>query len=313
MVHYQGGISGVSGMCDNFLVLWLGDKRGYFSDWLTQQWVRATGRTVNLIDETWLDGPLGNTRLIGKDVFAKYAEDHDLEVVQDGVRGLIPDFQELRIDDTGVVASTVRRFYERTSEYELDAWSEWCGLFRPLGWALAILFSRRLQQLNVPLSPLDSSKGITSSVLQLRDPGSGHVVQTAWVRELLATGNVLYAGCYSICRVPGYPNPCVKVVFPLPNGNAIVMMKPETHADGSLSVTSAGETFGDPGFYFVVQGEDGVARARYVRSLKETIHVYPSESDIVRADHILWLWGIQFLRLHYRMHVTANAQVPTVF
>jgi hypothetical protein len=92
-------------------------------------------------------------------------------------------------------------------------------------------------------------------------------------------------------------------VFPLPNGNAIVVMKPEAHPDGSFSVTSAGGGFGDPGFYFVVHAEAGVAWARYVQSMQETIHVYPDEHAAVRADHTLRIWGIQFLRLHYRMRV----------
>jgi hypothetical protein len=191
------------------------------------------------------------------------------------------------------------------------AWSEWRGIFRPFGGALAALFSRRLQQLNVPLSALDSSRGMTSIVVQMRDPASGELKQTAGVRELQATGNVLYAGSYSVCRVPGYPEPCVKVVFPLPHGNAIVVMRPEIHPDGSFSVTSSGSAFGDPGFYFVVHGESGAAKARYVRSLKETIHVYPGERDSARADHVLWLWGFEFLRLHYRMRLTAEALIAT--
>jgi hypothetical protein len=78
-------------------------------------------------------------------------------------------------------------------------------------------------------------------------------------------------------------------------------MKPEAHADGSLSVASAGVTFGDPGFYFVVHEGSGMIWARYVRSLKEEIHVYDAESGTVRADHTLWMWGMTFLRLHYRM------------
>jgi len=45
----------------------------------------------------------------------------------------------------------------------------------------------------------------------------------------------------------------------LPNGNAIVIMKPESHPDGSFSLTSTGEGFGDPGFYFVVHARDGMA------------------------------------------------------
>ena len=35
--------------------------------------------------------------------------------------------------------------------------------------------------------------------------------------------------------------------------------------------------------------------------MKEEIRVFAAEEDTVRADHFLWLWGIPFLRLHYRM------------
>lgn len=270
--------------------------------------MQLTGRRLILKEHVWLDGPIGNTRQIGKDFFTDYARQNNLQVQQSGVRGLVEDLTSLSGSsaDFSLVAIPVRQFYERTSEYALDAWSEWHGLFRPFGRALAILFSRRLQQLNIPLSPLDSAKGMTSNVIQMRDPLTGKLIQTAWVRELNATCNVLYAGSYSICTTPGHSSPCIKVAFPLPNGNAIVMMKPKVHDDGSFSVTSAGNAFGDPGFYFVVHGEDGVVWARYLRSMKETIHVYPAESGTARADHILWLWGKEFLRLHYRMRLQQN-------
>src|SRR5260370_39461796 len=104
-----------------------------------------------------------------------------MELVRDeGPRGLVQDFSELEgsSHELDSVGNGVKQFYERTSEYELDAWSEWCGLFRPFGQALAVLFSRRLQQLNVPLSSLDTSRGITSEVIQLRDPRSRRIVQT---------------------------------------------------------------------------------------------------------------------------------------
>jgi len=288
-------------VCDNPSVIWLGEKRGYLSDWLTQRWVCITGQNISLAEHPWLDGPTGSPRLIGKEFFDKYAEEHELSAERGRPRGLIQNFEDLCLDHATPVAGGVRDFYERTSEYELDAWSEWCGPFRFFGWLLATIFSRRLQQLNVPLSPLDSSQGITSAVVQLRDRNSGRVEQTAWIRELIATKNVLYAGSYSLCRVPGYSKPCVKVVFPLPNGNGIVLMKPLVHADATFTVASIGEKFGDPGFYFVVHAGNGTARARYVASLRETIHVYPSTEGAVRADHSLSLWGIRFLRLHYRM------------
>jgi hypothetical protein len=284
-------------------VIWLGDKRGDLSDWLTQRWVCATGRRVSLAGQPWLDGPAGGTRQIGSSFFETYSSENKLETVRDGVRGLIPDFKLLEEGNgrLAAVAPQVKAFYEQTSRFGLDFWSEWHGLFAPLGRALSVLFSKRLQQLNVPLSPLDSAQGMSSSVIQMRDPESGRIVQTSWVRELHATKNVLYAGSYSICRVPGHPSPCVKVVFPLPNGNAIVLMKAEASADGALSLKSAGHQFGDPGFYFVVHDGAGMTRARYVKNMKEEIRVYAAESGTVRADHTLWFWGIEFLRLRYRM------------
>lgn len=95
----------------------------------------------------------------------------------------------------------------------------------------------------------------------------------------------------------------MRVVFPLPNGNAIVVMHPVAHDDGSFSIVSAGNGFGDPGFYFTVHGRAGV-RARYLRALRESIRVWPAEDGGVRADHVLTLWGATFLRLHYRLRRT---------
>jgi hypothetical protein len=207
--------------------------------------------------------------------------------------------------DTRLVHPAVRRFYERTSEFELEAWSEWCGAFRPFGRLLALLFSRRLQQLNVPLSALESSRGTTSEVIQLVEPRSGTVRYTGWLRILRATGNVLYAGSYSVSRIPRLDRPCVKVLFPLPNGNAQVFLRPSVEAGGALTVLSSGGGFGEPGFYFTVH-RSGVVWARYVRTMRESIRVYPDGPEDVRADHVMWICGATFLRLHYRLRRRAS-------
>jgi hypothetical protein len=245
---------------------------------------------------------VGKVGGIGKDFFDHLATESDLRIRRDDDQGLLADFAALRSSSFQPTAihPAVVRFYERTSQYDLDAWSEWCGAFRPFGWLLATLFSRRLQQLNVPLSSLDTSRGVTSEIVQLIEPNTGQVHLTAWVRELIGTRNVLYAGSYSICTVPGYAGPCIRVAFPLPNGNALVIMRPEAHPDGSLSVTSSGSKFGDPGFYFTIHTDGGVV-ARYVAALRESIRVYAAEDDLVRADHVLTFWGMQFLQLHYRL------------
>ena len=232
-------------------MLWLGGRRGYLTDWVTQRWVQLTERRVYVAGaERWLAGAVGSAHQIGRDYFARLAEHEGLEVRRSTDAGLLADLRELAGPEfePASVHPDVAAFYTQTAAYDLDAWGEWCGVFRPFGRLLALLFSRRLQQLNVPLSALDTSRGITSEVFQLVEPRSGEVRYTVWFRTLVATGHVLYAGSYSVVRVPRFAGPCVKVVFPLPNGNAQVLMRPTAHADGSLTVTSAGERFGDPGF-----------------------------------------------------------------
>ncbi len=280
----------------------LGGRRGALSDWITQRWVQATGRPIDLAQHAWLDGPVGDVRVIGPDYFDRLAAREGLNVARGRTGGLIADFRRLDGPScaTAEVAPSVVRFYECTSDFELDLWAEWCGVFRPFGRALALIFSRRLQQLNVPLSSLDTSEGLRSEVLRLVDR-EGTVKLTAWVREIVSTGRILYAGAYSLCALPGYPGTCVKVVFPLPNGNATVIMKALSAPDGSLTLRSSGRAFGDPGFYFFVRSRPGHGWARYVRTMRETIRVFVDGHGELRAHHELEIWRTAFLRLHYRM------------
>ncbi len=294
-------------------MIWLGETRGYLSDWVTQKWVQVTGRRVDLDGYPWLAGPIGKTTGIGNRFFEDLADKEGLTVRKGADAGLIPNLAVLSGPDfePSRVHSSVRSLYEQTGSYDLDAWGEWCGVFRPFGGLLAAIFSRRLQQLNVPLSALDTSRGVTSEVIQLVDSPSGTVRYTGWVRELIGTGNVLYAGSYSVCSMPGHSSPCVKVVFPLPNGNAMVIMRVDAHEDGSMSVTSSGRSFGDPGFYFTVHDTAGTISAHYLRTLRESIHVFAS-GDEVRGDHVLTLWGATFLRLHYRLKRRTNRNVAAI-
>ena len=282
--------------------LWLGDRRGAAVDWTTQQWVRATGRRVDLAETPWLDGPIGEPTGIGEGFFETWAADHGLTVAEGGAaRGVLPSFDALAGPgfDPARVSPSVRDFYERTSAYEVEAWAEWSAAFRPFGGLVAALFSRRLDQLNLPLSALDTSRGTDSRVLHLARPGGG-VAMAAWVRTLRATGRSLYVGAYSAARVPGHPAPCVRVVFPLPNGACTVVLRPEVGEGGALRLVSSGAAWGDPGLYLTVHDGDRVW-GRAVRSLREVIEVYPGDGGDVRTDHTLRLWGRVFLRLHYRL------------
>jgi hypothetical protein len=283
-------------------VIWLGEQRGFLSDWITQLWVRATGRGFRREEIRWLEGPAGGPRGVGAAFFDDLANRSGLEARRLPAAGLLSGMDELAGPEfyPRLVQPEVSRFYERTAAYELDVWSQWSGFFRPLGWLLAVLFSRRLQQLNIPLSPLDTSYGMTSEIIQLVAPDSGQVVCTAWLRRLHGSGHVLYAGTYSVCVPPRATGPCVKVVFPLPNGYAAVVMRPRVDAEGALTLLSSGDGIGAPGFYFVVHGAGDRAWVRHVRRFREQIRVYAT-GGALHADHVFRFCGVRFLRLHYRM------------
>lgn len=281
----------------------LGGRRGRLSDWITQRWVQLTGRRAGWNEHPWLEAPVGDVDVIGTDFYERFARRNGLLAISDGPpRGLLECFSDLEgpTCKTVNVHPAIRDFYENTSAYEFDVWSEWSPFFRPFGAALAAFFSRRLQQLNIPLGPLDTSRGMTSNVITFRSP-DGNRLYSAWVREMIGGGGTMYAGSYSWCRVPGFDGPCVKVAFPLPNGYALVVLKPGSNPDGSLTLRSQGKRFGDPGFYFFVESEPGGGWGRYVATFKEHIHVFVDERSALRTEHELRIWGRTFLRLHYRM------------
>jgi hypothetical protein len=276
--------------------------RESFVDRATQLWVRLTGRRVRLSEQVWLGGPVGDTDVIGEKFFHRLAEREGLVFdTQSPERGLLPsiavldgpDFESTQLDER------VADFYRRTSRYSFGVSSFWSGGLRPFARLISVLFSRRLRQLNVPLSDEEARGGATSDVF-LVGRGDQHAF-SAWIRTLKATGNTLYAGAYSTTRVPGHSSPCIKVVFPLPNGSAIVIMRPDLQDDGSLLLCSEGRSFGDPGFYFYVRDSRDGGYARYVRALQETIRVYPGSGTEVLASHEVKFWGIRFLRQDYRM------------
>lgn len=103
--------------------LWLGPQRGYLADWITQVWVRVTGRRVALDEYRWLDGPVGETREIGEEWFRRLADRLGCELlVNPAGGGLLADFDALAGPqfDPAAVDSEIRRFYERTTDYRLE-------------------------------------------------------------------------------------------------------------------------------------------------------------------------------------------------
>jgi len=179
-------------------------------------------------------------------------------------------------------------------------WTGWSPVFWPGGELVSRLFGRRVEQLALPMRPLDVAHGMDSQVTLIRD-GQGTQVAAAWLRTLRQSGRPVFSGAYSARTLPGSERPSVHVAFPLESGNVQVFLRPSVTDGGGLLLESPSGRFGQDGTYVVVRdGLDHAARA----PLHETFHVYVDEHGVLRTDHELRLWSAWAVRLHYKLERT---------
>ena len=277
--------------------------RGALVDRLTQRWVIATGRPIDVADEErWLAGPVGRPEGIGEEWIAQHAALVGAPVSEDRDGGLLPDMRALdgpgfRVQD---LHPAVVEFYEHTAAWRLDLWSRWSRWAEPGGRVVNAVFARRLRQLSLPIDPLDVAYGMDSRVLTATASDGTHI-GTAWQRTLRATGETVFGGFYGVEHPPEAARPCVHVVFPLPNGSVTVLLRPDVTTVGGLLLTSSGGIFGADGAYLVVRPEG--ARHGWARRapLPERFHVFVDDEGQLRCDHQLAFAGAEILRLHYRL------------
>ena len=251
-------------------------------EWL----VRLTGKRIRKSEAPWLDCVLGKPGVIGTGVYQRIAEEEKLAISQPSNAGLIPSFENLRGPsfDPERVDPRIQHFYEHTALYKLEVWSEVYFAGKFVLWLLVEFISRRMDQLNFPISSLEVAKGMTSEIVQLREPVSGRLAYTGWLRRFRATGKVIYAGLYSVSQTPGEANPCVKVTSPC-YGSSSVYLRPCVYADGAFGLVSKGAAFGRSGFYRVVESGAEHWRVRNFKTLHEIFHVYADEDGVLRTDH----------------------------
>jgi hypothetical protein len=271
--------------------------------------VRLSGRKIRRPDAPWLDCILGQPGAIGSGVYQRIAATNHLELSTPPGAGLIEDFEILRGPsfNPDAVHPAVRHFYEHTAAYNFEVWSEVYLAGRFFLWLLVEFISRRMDQLNFPISSLEVAKGMSSEVVQLREPESGRLVYTGWLRRFKSTGKVIYAGIYSVARIPNEADPCVKVTFPC-RGSANVYLRPCSYADGSFGLVSTGASFGASGFYRLVEAGPEAWRVRNFTTLHEVFHVYVDEEGVLRTDHTISFVGLTILRLHYKMTLAVTSK-----
>ncbi|MPY86081.1 MAG: hypothetical protein GEV00_23220, partial [Actinophytocola sp.] len=203
----------------------------------------------------WLSAPMHHGQTIGDAWLQAAAAAHGgavLEQVDGG--GLLADVAHL--DGPGFKAAdlhpAIRDFYEHTSDWRMEVWTQWNPLFQPGGELISRYFGRRVQQLALPTRPLEVAYGMDSRIAIIAGP-HGEQRAAAWIRTLRSTDEYVYSGCYSSRLLPGSSQPSVHVAFPLEAGNVQVFLRPGVLPGGALELSSPSGRFGDNGAYVVVE------------------------------------------------------------
>ena len=273
-------------------------------DWMTQQWVIFRGRKIVPEDFPWLMGPFGNLDAIGEDFIHQFAERENLIIDKKSTtKGIIPSMLKLNLSEAefSKLSKNVIGFYENTANYNLNFSVKWNPFFKFFGVLLTKLFSNRINQLNIPTKNIADSETLKSEIIHLINPKSNEIKYTFWFRSIESSRQVIYSGVYGISKLPSGKT-CVKAVFPLPNGNATVLMNPSVGENGELILDSSGEKFGDAGFYFLLKDSKGDYWSQFIRSFRDRL-IIGSENDFILAEQSLTLWNLKVLTFNYKIEL----------
>ncbi|SRX74371.1 hypothetical protein [Aequorivita antarctica] len=271
-----------------------------FQDWLTQQWVILFGEKINTKQGEWLLGPFGETNGIGEKFIKQLVEKEHLVIDKsEKNKGLLQSISQLHFTEKELkrLSKEVIDFYENTSNYNFDLKVKWNPFFRVFGVLLKVLFSKRIEQLNIPLDTNENSKALKSEIIQLIDEKTNKIKRTIWLRTFIDSKQVVYSGVYESCEIPSGQT-CLKAIFPLPNGNATVILNPSVGENGELILTSSGKKIGDSGFYFLLKDTKGNLWTKFIRSFKDEL-VVSSKDERITAKQTLLLWNLKVLEFNY--------------
>jgi len=282
-------------------------KNQSIQDWITQQWVIVFGKKIDKTNHRWLLGPFGGTNGIGQKFIRQLAEKEHLVIDNQKMdKGLIESIDQLNLskNDLSTLSQEVIDFYENTSNYDLLLKAKWNPIFKVLGSLVKMIFSNRIEQLNVPIQNLEDGSGLTNEIIKLFDSNTNEVKRTIWLRAFKSTGEVVYSGVYETCTIPSGKT-CIKAIFPLPNGNASVILTPKIGKKGELILDSSGKEIGDSGFYFLLRDSKGQLWTKFIKSFKDKL-VVSSKNDRITATQTLILWNLRVLKFEYEIKKTIH-------
>lgn len=265
-------------------------------DWLAQCWHICMGRRIDPERDAWLLGPIGRPDEKSREFIERFAAEKRLTIcINAPGAGLHSSISDLGLSITPEVAD----FYLHTIDYTFEATSSWEARFGILGRLVSKLFGMRVQQLNLPTATSRMTSRFSSEIIQLVDD-EGNVVYTIWIRSIEGTGEVVFYGVYSPCRLPS--GVCgVKSVFPLPQGNVTVIFALRQGSARELELIAAANEVHDTGFYVFVEDRRGVLWKRYIPSLRQQISICGSGDSELAAEHSISLYKFKAYQMNYKI------------
>lgn len=281
-------------------------------DWLTQQWVILWGRKIDPHEFPWLVGPFGNLDRIGEDFIHQFAEKEKLTIQKETkTKGLITSMKSLDLPEAELttLSREVIDFYENTARYDMHLSVKWNPFFRFFGVLVNRLFSKRLNQLNIPTGNSKEPQALRSELISLTETGSDHPKYTFWLRWIKSSGQAIYSGVYCTSVLPSGRR-CIKAVFPLPNGNATILLTPSVGKNGELILESSGKKFGDAGFYFLLKDSKRDLWSQYIGAFRDRL-IVSSKNGSLSAEQVFTLWHIEVLRFNYQIEENQHYYSPS--
>lgn len=192
------------------------------------------------------------------------------------------------------LAPEVRAFYEQTGRHVLTVAPRWRFPFRLAG-RIWHAFGRRIGQLALPLGRAEA-QAMPSRIVAVEVEADGRAGVRGWIRQLGAGGPPVYVAAYAAHRDPAgqvYMN----IAFPLPWSNltSVLRLDHDPARPGGLVLTTCStgqDDWGDQGVYLAT------ALGAIRLPLSETLWVW-RDAEGLRARHVMWLCGLNYLELTY--------------
>lgn len=264
-------------------------------DKITQTWVARFGKKVTFDTDRWIFGPTSIEMY--RNISLNNHINKDFNGSIKPAKGIINSVSLFNFtkEELHCINPLITDFYTNTVNFNMDIRFNWNTAFKPVAHLVKMLFSKRLQQMNIPIIPSDELLKTNSFIVKI-DENNG-LMQNFWVRKLLTANQVIFSGIYSVASTNKKQH-LVKVQFPLPNGNATIFLEKKVLKDGNLELSSKGLQFGDSGFYFFLKRKNSYY-AKYVKCMHEKLTLTVENQSKINGTHEFYFYGIKFLTIDY--------------